>query len=42
VQYFRDLGDMIAAGQPLTPETTGAVMSRYATVPATDFAQETA
>jgi mannose-6-phosphate isomerase-like protein (cupin superfamily) len=38
VQYFRDLRDMIAAGQDLTPEATIQVMSRYATVPATDFA----
>ncbi|MFI9810012.1 cupin domain-containing protein [Streptomyces sp. NPDC052301] len=38
VQYFRDLRDMIAAGQDLTPEATVAVMGRYATVPATDFA----
>ncbi len=37
VQYFRDLRDMIARGQELTPEATIAVMSRYATVPATDF-----
>ena len=32
---------MIAAGQPMTPDTTGAVMGRYATVPATEFAEET-
>ena len=38
VQYFRDLRDMIAGGQELTPESTIAVMSRYATVPATTFA----
>jgi quercetin dioxygenase-like cupin family protein len=38
VQYFRDLRDMIASGQPLTPEATIQVMSKYATVPATDFA----
>jgi len=38
VQYFRDLRDMIAGGQELTPESTVKVMSRYATVPATDFA----
>jgi quercetin dioxygenase-like cupin family protein len=38
VQYFRDLRDMIAAGQELTAEATIQVMSRYATVPATDFA----
>jgi quercetin dioxygenase-like cupin family protein len=34
VQYFRDLRDMIAGGQELTPEATIQVMSRYAT----DFA----
>ncbi|WP_405875388.1 cupin domain-containing protein [Streptomyces sp. NBC_00005] len=38
VQYFRDLRSLIAGGQELTPESTVAVMSRYATVPATDFA----
>jgi mannose-6-phosphate isomerase-like protein (cupin superfamily) len=38
VQYFRDLRDMIAGGQPLTPEATIEVMARYATVPASDFA----
>ena len=38
VQYFRDLRDMIAGGQPLSPQATIQVMSRYATVPATDFA----
>jgi quercetin dioxygenase-like cupin family protein len=38
VQYFRDLRDMIAAGQPFTPEATIEVMGRYATVPATDYA----
>jgi mannose-6-phosphate isomerase-like protein (cupin superfamily) len=38
VQYFRDLQDMIAGGQPLTPEAAIQAMSRYATVPATDFA----
>jgi quercetin dioxygenase-like cupin family protein len=37
VQYFRDLRDMIANGQPLTPEAGIQVMSRYATMPATDF-----
>jgi len=34
VQYFRDLRDMVASGQELTPETTIETMSRYATVPA--------
>ena len=38
VQYFRDLRDMIADGQELTPEAAVQVMSRYATVPAADFA----
>jgi mannose-6-phosphate isomerase-like protein (cupin superfamily) len=37
VQYFRDLGDMIAGGVvPLTPEASARVMSRYATTPATE------
>jgi quercetin dioxygenase-like cupin family protein len=34
VQYFRDLRDMIASGQALTPESTIKTMSRYATEPA--------
>jgi quercetin dioxygenase-like cupin family protein len=38
VQYFRDLQDMIASGQALTPEVSIRTMSRYATEPATDFA----
>ncbi len=38
VHYFRDLRDLIASGQPLTPEATIQVMSRYTTIPATDFA----
>jgi quercetin dioxygenase-like cupin family protein len=38
VQYFRDLRDVIASGQPLTPDATAQVMSRYATIPATDLA----
>ena len=38
VQYFRDLRDMIASGQPLTPAATIEVMACYATVPATDYA----
>jgi quercetin dioxygenase-like cupin family protein len=37
-QYFRDLKDMIASGQALTPQATIQTMSRYATEPATDFA----
>ncbi|MBV9379708.1 MAG: cupin domain-containing protein [Streptosporangiaceae bacterium] len=38
VRYFRDLRDMLAAGRELTPASTVEAMSRYATVPATDFA----
>ena len=38
VQYFRDLHDMIASGQPVTGEAVAGVMVRYATVPATDYA----
>ena len=41
VQYFRDLRDMIAAGQPMTPDNVTAAMSHYGTVPAADFAEET-
>ena len=40
MEYFSDLRDMIASGQPITPEATYEVMSRYATLPATDFAKE--
>jgi quercetin dioxygenase-like cupin family protein len=38
VQYFRDLRDLIASGQELTPQATTEVMSRYATTAATDVA----
>ena len=38
VQYFRDLRDMVASGQPLTGDAVVGVMARYDTVPATDFA----
>jgi len=38
VEYFRDLRDLVAGGQALTPEATIQAMSRYATEPATDFA----
>jgi mannose-6-phosphate isomerase-like protein (cupin superfamily) len=38
VRYFRDLRDMVAAGQPLTDQSVVDTMARYATVPATDFA----
>jgi mannose-6-phosphate isomerase-like protein (cupin superfamily) len=41
VQYFRDLRDMIASGQPMTDGTITGVMARYATVPATSFAPGT-
>ena len=37
VQYFRDLRDMLAAGQELTPEATIEVMSRYATAAGTEL-----
>ena len=40
VQYFRDLRDMLANGQQLTAEAGIQVMSRYATIPATDFAED--
>jgi mannose-6-phosphate isomerase-like protein (cupin superfamily) len=35
VQYFRDLRDMIASGQPMSAEAVAGVMARYATVPVT-------
>jgi mannose-6-phosphate isomerase-like protein (cupin superfamily) len=38
VQYFRDLRDMIAGGQAMTPQAVAEVMGRYATTAATDFA----
>jgi mannose-6-phosphate isomerase-like protein (cupin superfamily) len=38
VQYFRDLRDLIASGQPLTGQALTAAMARYATVPATSYA----
>jgi mannose-6-phosphate isomerase-like protein (cupin superfamily) len=37
VQYFRDLRDMLAAGQPMTDASVTAVMARYQTQPVTDF-----
>ncbi len=36
VQYFRDLRDMIAGGEELTPQRHIETMRRYATEPATD------
>ncbi|MFD8328234.1 cupin domain-containing protein [Streptomyces lydicus] len=38
VQYFRDLQEMFASGQALTPQASIRTMSRYATQPAVDFA----
>ena len=38
VQYFRDLRDMVQAGQPISAETVTSVMARYGTVPATTVA----
>ncbi|MFE9635754.1 cupin domain-containing protein [Streptomyces sp. NPDC006463] len=35
VQYFRDLQDMIAGGQAMTPQASIRTMRRYATEPAT-------
>ena len=40
VQYFRDLQDMVAGGREPDPQDTLAVMSRYATEPATDVAPD--
>ncbi|MER6306731.1 cupin domain-containing protein [Streptomyces sp. NPDC001657] len=37
VQYFRDLQDMLAGGQALTPQANIRAMGRYATEPAADF-----
>jgi len=34
VQYFRELHDMITAGQPLSPQAIEGVMAHYATTPA--------
>ncbi len=36
VQYFRDLRDMIAGGQAMTPAVVAGVMARYQTEPVTD------
>ena len=38
VQYFRDLRDMLATGQPPSPDMIVTTMARYATEPATEFA----
>jgi quercetin dioxygenase-like cupin family protein len=37
VQYFRDLKEMTAAGQPLSEPAMIATMRRYGTEPASDF-----
>ena len=37
VQYFRDLRDVAAGGQPVTEQRVTEVMSRYATFPATEL-----
>ena len=39
VQYFRDLREMAAGGQPLRPEDVATVMARYATEPSTEYAE---
>ena len=38
VNYFRDLGAYLASGGPPDPAAMAAIMRRYATEPATDFA----
>jgi oxalate decarboxylase/phosphoglucose isomerase-like protein (cupin superfamily) len=35
VQYFRDLRDLAASGQPPGPQAIGQLMARYATEPVT-------
>jgi quercetin dioxygenase-like cupin family protein len=37
VQYFRDMRDYFASGQPFDPATAAGIMRRYATEPATEF-----
>jgi mannose-6-phosphate isomerase-like protein (cupin superfamily) len=39
IQYFRDLRDLLAIGQPLSPEASARVMHRYATSPATEVVE---
>src|SRR5215475_15692104 len=39
VQYFRDLRAMAGSGKPMAPEAIAAVMARYGTVPANDYAE---
>jgi mannose-6-phosphate isomerase-like protein (cupin superfamily) len=38
VQYFRDLRDLISGGKPMTADAIQAVMARYGTETATDYA----
>jgi quercetin dioxygenase-like cupin family protein len=40
VQYFRDLRELAASGQPPSQQDIEQVMARYATEPATTFAGE--
>lgn len=40
VQYFRDLRDLLASGQPLRDDSVADVMNRYQTVPATEYAAD--
>ncbi|MBS2965793.1 cupin domain-containing protein [Actinocrinis puniceicyclus] len=42
VRYFKDLRDMLASGQPLDDEAVAGVMHRYHTVPAIDYAADSA
>jgi mannose-6-phosphate isomerase-like protein (cupin superfamily) len=37
IQYFRDLRDLVASAQKITPEVAAHLMSHYATAPATDY-----
>ncbi|MCU1679402.1 MAG: hypothetical protein JWQ81_141 [Amycolatopsis sp.] len=38
VEYFRDLREMLSAGKPFNPSDVIPIMARYATEPATDYA----
>jgi hypothetical protein len=37
VQYFRDVRDLLASGQPPSGKGLADIMARYATTPARDF-----
>src|SRR5215475_9523668 len=39
VAYFRDMGEYFASGQPFDPAANAAIMGRYGTEPATDYAR---